>query len=543
MQNTTSNFPKPSNENVKEYAPGTPERENLKAEISRLGNLDMDIPCIIGGNEVRTGDTAACIQPHDHARQLARYHKAGTQEVALAIDAAMKSKHEWESLSHTERGPIFLKAAELLSGKYRDRINAATMLNQSKNIYQSEIDAAAELADFWRFNVYYMQKLYEEQPLYSPPGMLNYCEYRPLEGFVFAVSPFNFTSIGGNLSAAPAIMGNTVVWKPASTAVYAAHVIMEILAEAGLPDGVINFVPGPGAVLGKSALSSEHFAGVHFTGSTGVFQSMWRDIGNNIANYRSYPRIVGETGGKDFIVAHESADIEALAVAAIRGAFEYQGQKCSALSRMYVPKSIWPELKDQMISLLNTVKMGPPQDFTNLMNAVIDQSAFNKIGEYIGRAQKASETNIIFGGGSKDTVGFFVEPTVIETSDPRCESMTDEIFGPVLSIYPYAENFDEVLDLCDTTSAYALTGSIFARDRYAVKKAYKKLRYAAGNFYINDKPTGAVVGQQPFGGARGSGTNDKAGSMVNLFRWVSTRTVKENFTPPTDYRYPFMEQQ
>lgn len=542
MNNTISNLPKPANEPIRTYGPGTAERESIKEELKRIESADVEIPCIIGGENVGTGNMGACIQPHDHlAKPLATYHKAGLNEVEMAIKASIAAKSGWESISHIERGMIFLKAADLLAGKYRDAINAATMLNQSKNVFQAEIDAACELADFWRFNAYYMQKIYEEQPLYSPSGTLNYLEYRPLEGFVFAVSPFNFTSIGGNLSSSPAIMGNTVVWKPASTAVYAAWVIMEVLKEAGLPDGVINLIPGSGSTVGDPVLSSRWLSGIHFTGSTGVFQSMWKTIGNGIAGYQSYPRIVGETGGKDFLIAHESADIASLATAAIRGAYEYQGQKCSALSRMYVPSSMWPALKDRMISDLETVKMGPPQDFSNFMNAMIDASAFETTQGYIDRAKSSDEAHIVYGGSCDSSVGYFVEPTIIETSNPRYQSMTDEIFAPVLTVYPYSGSFEDALELCDSTSDYALTGAVFARDRYAVDKALSTLRNSAGNFYINDKPTGAVVGQQPFGGARASGTNDKAGSKLNLLRWTSVRTVKENFIPPTCYRYPFMD--
>ena len=540
MQNTVSNLPKPPNEAVRGYTPGAPETESLKAEIRRLESEQIEIPCLIGGDEVRTGNLGVSIEPHNHANKLAKYHKAGRPEVARAISAALEARPAWESLSPVERAPIFLKAADLLAGKYRDRINAATMLNQSKNVYQAEIDAACELADFWRFNAYFMQQIYKEQPVYSPPGMLNYTEYRALEGFVFAVSPFNFTSIGGNLAGAPAIMGNTVVWKPASTAVYSAYVIMEVLKEAGLPDGVINLVPGSGALVGDPVLASEWFAGIHFTGSTEVFRNMWRTIGNGIAGYRTYPRIVGETGGKDFLVAHESADVDALVTAAIRGAFEYQGQKCSALSRMYVPANLWPRVREQLVDQLKTVKIGPPQDFSNFMNAVIDKGAFDKTKGYIERAMASPDARIVSGGGCDDTTGYYIEPTLIEASDPQYESMVEEIFAPVLTVYPYTESFAEVLALCDRTSEYALTGAVFARDRMAVSMALRELRHAAGNFYINDKPTGAVVGQQPFGGARGSGTNDKAGSMMNLLRWTSLRTVKETFSSPTDYRYPFM---
>ena len=540
MNNSDVMFSKPLNEPVKEYLPNSKERESLQAEIRAVESAKPEIPCLIAGKGVHTGDFGACIQPHAHGSELAIYHKAGKAEVDRAIEAAIKAKPGWESLHQIERANVFLKAAELLSQGYRDRLNAVTMLNQSKNVHQAEIDAACELADFWRFNAYYMQRIYEEQPLYSPEGVLNYLEYRPLEGFVFALSPFNFTSIGGNLATAPAIMGNSVVWKPASTAVYAAWVIIEILREAGLPDGVINLIPGPGSEVGGAVLGSKWCAGVHFTGSTGVFRQMWRTMADNIDLYRSYPRIVGETGGKDFIVVHESADLDALIPAIIRGAFEYQGQKCSALSRMYVPEAMWAKIKARLISEIETIHMGPPQEFSNFMNAVIDAGAFEKAKGYIHRATDSQDATVVCGGGCTDDVGFFIEPTVIETTNPRYESMVEEIFAPILTVYPYSCSFDDVMELCDNTGDYALTGGVFAQDRYAIKRGLEKLRNAAGNFYINDKPTGAVVGQQPFGGARASGTNDKAGSMQNLLRWTSARTVKENFNPPTDYRYPFM---
>ncbi|MCD6395888.1 MAG: L-glutamate gamma-semialdehyde dehydrogenase [Planctomycetes bacterium] len=542
MQNTVSNFPKPVNEPIFGYAPGTSERVLLAEEITRLEGSQIEIPLIIGGSQVRTGDTGQCIQPHAHGKVLATYHKAHAKEVQAAIAAAKDAKADWEALPYQMRAAIFVKAAELLATKYRYTINAATMLNQSKNAFQAEIDSACELIDFWRFNTFYMQDLYKEQPMYSSRGTLNYCEYRPLEGFVFAVTPFNFTSIAGNLPTSPAIMGNTVLWKPASTAVYSGYFLMKILAEAGLPDGVINFLPGSGAEVGNPVIDSEDFAGIHFTGSTEVFQGMWRRIGANIQKYKTYPRIVGETGGKDFLVAHASADVEALTTAIVRGAYEYQGQKCSALSRMYIPKSIWGDLKERLIEQLKTVTMGPVQDFGNFMNAVIDKATFDKTKGYIERAAASKDAEIIFGGGCDDSTGYFIEPTVILTTDPHYESMVEEIFAPVLTVYVYEDDeYAETLKLCDQTSIYALTGGIFAQDRYAVMQAVDILRHAAGNFYINDKPTGAVVGQQPFGGSRGSGTNDKAGSKLNLQRWTSIRTIKENFIPPTDYRYPFME--
>ena len=541
MQNTVGNFPEPVNEPIFGYGPGTKERDLLVGELERLEKEKVAIPLIIGGKEVLTGDTGQCIQPHAHGKVLGSYHKAGAKEVEMAIEASQKAKPEWEALSYQMRGAIFIKAAELLAGKYRYVINAATMLNQSKNAFQAEIDSACELVDFFKFNSYYMQELYKSQPMYSTGGTLNCCEHRALEGFVFAVTPFNFTSIAGNLPTAPAMMGNTVLWKPASTSVYSGWFIMQLLQEAGLPDGVINFLPGSGAMVGDPVMESELFAGIHFTGSTEVFQGMWKTIGGNIDRYKTYPRIVGETGGKNFLVAHSSADVEALAVAVVRGAYEYQGQKCSALSRMYVPSSIWGELKERVIEQLKTVKMGPVQDFGNFMNAVIDKATFDKTRGYIDRAKLSNDAEVVFGGGCDDSTGYFIEPTVIVATDPHYESMMDEIFAPVLTVYVYEDaDYETTLELCDKSSVYGLTGAVFAQDRYAIVKAMDMLRHAAGNFYINDKPTGAVVGQQPFGGSRGSGTNDKAGSMLNLQRWTSTRTIKENFVPPADYRYPFM---
>lgn len=541
MQNSVSNIPKPVNEPIYSYAPGNPERALLEAELKRLGSDQIEIPLIIGGQEIKTGNTGSCIEPHNHQNILATYHKAGEKEVQMAIEASQKAKADWEALPALERAKIFMKAAELLATKYRYTINAATMLNQSKNAFQAEIDSACEMIDFWRFNVYFMQELYKDQPLYSPNGILNYVEYRPLEGFIFAVTPFNFTSIGGNLPTAPALMGNTVLWKPASTAVYSAYFMMKLMQEAGLPDGVINFVPGSGSQVGDPVMASPLFAGIHFTGSTEVFQNMWKTIGDNIHQYKSYPRIVGETGGKDFMVAHPSADVDTMVTAITRGAYEYQGQKCSALSRMYIPKGLWPEVKEKVIAQLETIKIGPVQDFGNFMNAVIDKSSFTNTKKYIDNAKASSEAEVVYGGKCDDRTGYFIEPTLIVTTNPTYESMVDEIFAPVLTAYIYEDaDFEKTLELCDTASIYALTGCIFAQDRYAIQTAMSKLRNTAGNFYINDKPTGAVVGQQPFGGGRGSGTNDKAGSMQNLLRWVSTRTIKENFIPPTDYTYPFM---
>lgn len=541
MENTVSNFPKPVNEPVYSYAPGMEPRKSLQAEIKRLESQTMEIPLLIGGREIKTGDLGTCVQPHRHGSVLATYHKAGTKEVQLAIEASQQAKKDWEALPYQQRGSIFLKAAELLATKYRYTVNAAAMLDLSKNPFQAEIDSACEMVDFWRFNAYFMQELYKEQPLYSPSPMLNYLEYRPLEGFIFAVTPFNFASIAGNLPTAPAMMGNTVLWKPASSAVYASYFLMKILMEAGLPDGVINFVPGSGANVGDPVFASPLFAGLHFTGSTEVFQQMWKTIGANIQSYKTYPRIVGETGGKDFLVAHESADPQALVTAIVRGAYEYQGQKCSALSRMYIPQSLWKAIKDPLIDQIRSIRMGPVQEFGNFMNAVIDKAAFDNTRSYIEHARQAPNAKILCGGGCDDSVGYFIEPTLIEAADPNYRSMVEEIFAPVLTAYIYEDGqYEQALELCDQTSAYGLTGCVFARDRYAVMKAIDKLRHAAGNFYINDKPTGAVVGQQPFGGGRGSGTNDKAGSMQNLQRWVSVRTIKENFVPPTDYRYPFM---
>ena len=542
MNNTITEFKKPENEPVLRYKPGSKEREMLKRELEKMGSNEIEIPLIIGGKEVKTGNLGKCVEPHNHSNVLAKYHKAGKEEVEQAIKASQAAKKEWEEMPYQMRASIFMKAAELLSTKYRYILNAATMLNQSKNPFQAEIDSACELIDFWRFNSYYMQEIYKEQPLYSPKGISNYLEHRPLEGFVFAVTPFNFTSIAGNLPTAPALMGNVVLWKPASSAVFSAYYLMKLLKEAGLPDGVINFIPGSGSQVGNPVLNSELFAGLHFTGSTNTFQTMWKIIGNNIKNYKTYPRIVGETGGKDFIFAHESSDIDALNTAIVRGAFEYQGQKCSAVSRLYIPKNIWPELKDKMITEIKTIKMGRVQEFSNFMNALIDKASFENTVSYIEHAKKSDEAEILYGGSYDDKEGYYVEPTIILAKNAKYKSMQEEIFAPVLTIYVYDENkFEETLEICDKTSPYALTGAIFGNDRKAINIAFAKLRHAAGNFYINDKPTGAVVGQQPFGGARGSGTNDKAGSKLNLQRWISTRSIKENFIPPTDYRYPFMK--
>ena len=539
MSNAFFRVPAAINEPVKGYAPGSPEREKLKQALSELKAATADIPMFINGQEVRTGKTVTMHPPHELSHTLGHYHKGGKEHIQQAIDAALAAKHDWENTPWEQRASIFLKAADLLAGPYRYKMNAATMLAQSKNPFQAEIDAACELIDFWRFNVQYMAQLYAEQPE-SQPGMWNRMEHRPLEGFVFALTPFNFTSIAGNLPTAPALMGNTVVWKPANSEIYSAWVIMEILREAGLPDGVINLVYVGGVEAGEVIFSHPDFAGIHFTGSTQTFQTIWKTIGNNIAGYKSYPRIVGETGGKDFVVAHKSADAMEVATALVRGAFEFQGQKCSAASRAYIPDNIWPAVKEKMLTDLASIKMGGVEDFGNFFNAVIDEKAFDSIAGYIDQA-KADGLEIIAGGGHDKTKGYFIEPTVILAKDPAYRTMCEEIFGPVLTIFVYpADEWTATLKLVDSTSPYALTGAIFSRDRYAINEGVNLLRHAAGNFYINDKPTGAVVGQQPFGGARASGTNDKAGSILNLLRWVSPRAIKETFVPPTDYRYPFM---
>ena len=543
MANALFNLPLPPNEPVRNYAPGSPERKRLKAKLTELKNQHIEIPLIIGGKEIKTGKLGRCVLPHQHQKEVGQYHQAGEKEVQLAVKASQKARKQWAEMQWYDRVAIFMKAAELLAGPWRDTLNAATMLGQSKNAFQAEIDAAAELVDFFRFNCFYAMQIFEQQPSYSPAGIWNRMEYRPLEGFVFAVTPFNFTSIAGNLPSAPAIMGNVSLWKPASSAVYSAYYIMKIFQEAGLTDGVINFIPGSGSKVGNPVMASPELAGIHFTGSTSTFQGMWKIVGNNIHNYNWYPRIVGETGGKDFIVAHQSANLEALGVALIRGAFEYQGQKCSAASRAYIPKSLWPDLKGYLVKELKTIKMGDVEDFSNFMNAVIDRAAFDTITEYIDYIKKSDQSEIIFGGNYDDSTGFFIEPTVAVTTDPKFRTMQEEIFGPVLTLYIYDDNkYEEVLHLCDETSPYALTGAIFSKDRYAIELADKILVNAAGNYYINDKPTGAVVGQQPFGGGRASGTNDKAGSLLNMIRWVTPRTIKETYVPPTNYRYPFMQE-
>ncbi|MBN2227159.1 MAG: L-glutamate gamma-semialdehyde dehydrogenase [candidate division Zixibacteria bacterium] len=532
--------PVPVNEPVYAYAPGSPERKKLTEALNQLKNETHDIPMIIGGKEVRTGDPIKITAPHDHALVLGQYYQGGKNEIEAAIAAAMEAKKTWAEFPWQERAAIFLKAAELLTGPYRYLINAATMLGHSKNVFQAEIDAVCELADFFRFNVYYTEQIYNMQPG-NAPTIWDRVDYRPLEGFVFAVTPFNFVSIAGNLPSAPAIMGNTCLWKPASSVTYTAHFLMKIFKEAGLPDGVINMVTARGADVGEYVLKNKHLAGIHFTGSTGVFQTMWKTVGGNIANYKSYPRIVGETGGKDFVFVHNSANIDEVATALTRGAFEYQGQKCSAASRTYIPKSLWPKIKERLLADLKEIKMGDVLDFGNFFNAVIDRSAYSTIVEYIKFAKDASDAEIIHGGNFDDAKGFFIEPTVVVTTNPHFRLLEEEIFGPVLTVYVYDDDkYEETLELCDRTSPYALTGAVFAIDRTAVQKADRNLRNAAGNFYINDKPTGAVVGQQPFGGGRASGTNDKAGSLLNMIRWTSPRTIKETFTPPKNYKYPFM---
>jgi 1-pyrroline-5-carboxylate dehydrogenase len=531
----------PANEPVFEYRPGSEERRRIKTQLTRFRNTELEIPLIIGGRTVKTGNLARCIIPHDHGHRLAVFHQAGEKEVAMAIEAAAEAADSWAAMEWQDRLAIFGKAAELIAGPRRMILNAATMLGQGKNIHQAEIDAACEMIDFLRFNAAYATQIYRQQPL-SGPAEWNHLEYRPLEGFVFAVTPFNFTAISGNLPSAPAMLGNTVLWKPASSAVFSAWMLMETFMQAGLPPGVINFIPGSGAQVGNPVLVHPDLAGIHFTGSTAVFQGMWKRIADNLHHYRTYPRIVGETGGKDFIVAHVSADPDALATALVRGAFEYQGQKCSAVSRAYLPQSLWPRLKKQLLDDLDSITVGSPEEWSHFANAVIDQTAFTRITGFIEYARSHPAAEIIAGGGYDDEIGYFIDPTVILTTDPTFKTMQEEIFGPVLTIYLYADaEFEATLDLCDRTSPYALTGAIFARDRQAVISASRKLVHAAGNFYINDKPTGSVVGRQPFGGGRASGTNDKAGSIINLYRWVSPRAIKENFVPATDYRYPFMQ--
>ncbi len=530
--------PQARNEVVRSYSLGSSESRALQQKIQDLRSQTIDIPMFIGGKEVRTGKTRRIAPPHDHAHTLGHYHEGDASHVAMAIDAALKAREDWERLPWEQRAGVFLRMAELLAGPYRDILNASTMLGQSKNPYQAEIDAACELIDFFRFNVQYMTEIYRQQPE-SLPSTWNRLEYRALEGFVFALTPFNFTSIAGNLPTAPALMGNTVVWKPSNTQIYSAYFLMQLFREAGLPDGVINLVYVSGPVAGDVIFSHPDFAGIHFTGSTGVFQDIWKSIGNNIHQYKSYPRIVGETGGKDFVLAHHSARVDVLATALSRGAFEYQGQKCSAASRAYIPESLWPAVKERVLADLADMKMGGVEEFTNFINAVIDEKSFDKLAAQIEKARRDGQ-EIVAGGGYDKSKGYFIEPTIIRASDPKYVTLCEELFGPILTVYVYPDHqYEEILTLCDQTSPYALTGAVIAQDRYALDLATERLRHSAGNFYINDKPTGAVVGQQPFGGARGSGTNDKAGSSLNLLRWVSARTIKENLVPPVTYRYPF----
>ena len=536
-------IPTPVNEPVLSYAPGTPERVELKRTLKDLSARVLEIPVVVGGREVRTGKTVDAVMPHCHRHILAKVHQAGPKEIEGAIAAAREAWREWSAWSLERRAAVFLKAADLLATRHRAIVNAATMLGQSKTAHQAEIDAACELIDFWRFNLHYAEQLYPAQPI-SSAGTWNQLEYRPLEGFVYAITPFNFTSIGGNLPTAPAIMGCTVVWKPAATAAYSNYHLLKLLEEAGLPPGVVNFVPGPAADVSARVLADRHFGGIHFTGSTEVFQGLWRQVAGHLGEYADYPRLVGETGGKDFILAHASADVDALAAAIVRGAYEYQGQKCSAASRAYVPDTLWPRVKERVLDMLGGVRVGDPADFRSFMGAVIDRKAFEKIKGYVDEAKQARGVSVLFGGGCDDSDGWFVQPTLLQVDDPGYRTMCEEIFGPVLTVYAYPEKqWRATLQLVDRTSPYALTGAVFAQDRAAVGEALVALRYAAGNFYINDKPTGAVVGQQPFGGARASGTNDKAGSFLNLIRWVSARAIKENFVPPRDYTYPFMAEQ
>jgi 1-pyrroline-5-carboxylate dehydrogenase len=536
----TPNIPRPNNEPVLSYAPGTAERTALKGALTAVGSERPDIPAVVGGREIRSGTTQNVISPHCHARVLATLHHADGATIDAAVRSAVEAQRDWAHWRFEDRASVFLKAADLLATTWRQRLNAATMLGQSKTAYQAEIDSACELIDFLRFNVHFAERIYQEQPD-SAPGAWNRMDHRPLEGFVYAITPFNFTAIGGNLPTAPALMGNTVVWKPAHTAALSNWHIYKLLEEAGLPPGVINFLPGDPIEVSRRLLASPDFAGIHFTGSTTVFRSLWKTIGDNLDRYRTYPRIVGETGGKDFIVAHASADAEALAVAMVRGAYEYQGQKCSAASRAYVPDTLWPAVRDRVVAMIEDIRMGDVADFRNFMGAVIDRRAFARIREHIEAARSASGVRVVAGGGTDDSVGFFVQPTLLQADDPAYRTMCEEIFGPVLTVHVYpAAKWSETLALVDRTSPYALTGAVFSRDRAALREADRTLRQAAGNFYVNDKPTGAVVGQQPFGGARASGTNDKAGSILNLLRWVSPRSIKETLVPPKDYRYPFM---
>jgi len=533
--------PAPRNEPVLNYAPGSPERAALKAALARMSGETIEIPVVIGGQEFRTGRTIDVVSPHEHGRVLAKAHLADPALITKAIDNATAAQREWAAMPFADRAAVFLKAADLLAGPWRQVVNAATMLGQSKTAFQAEIDSACELIDFLRFNVHFAERLYEEQPI-SSPGIWNRMDHRPLEGFIYAITPFNFTAIGGNLPTTPAILGNVVLWKPASAALLSNWYVYKLLEAAGLPPGVINFVPGSAAQVSDLLLADRRLAGIHFTGSTEVFQSLWRTVGTNLPKYASYPRLVGETGGKDFIVAHQSADVDAVAVAMVRGAFEYQGQKCSAASRAYVPDNLWPAVRERVVGMMADIKMGDVSDFRNFVGAVIDKKAYASISEYIATARKAKGVEVVAGGGCDDSVGYFIEPTLLKAEDPKYRTMCEEIFGPVLTLHVYpAAKWEETLALVDSTSPYALTGSVFARDRRVLAGASDALRNAAGNFYLNDKPTGAVVGQQPFGGARASGTNDKAGSILNLMRWISPRTIKETFDPPTKYQYPFMD--
>jgi len=536
------NVPVPENETVKSYVPGSPERKELKKTLKELKSIQLDIPMFIGGEEIRSNNTSNISPPHNHNHVLGRYFISDEDHVKRAINAALNAKEKWERLTWEQRAAIFLRAADLIAGPYRAKINAATMLGQSKNVFQAEIDAACEMIDFLRFNVYYMTEIYKQQPE-SAPHTWNRLEYRPLEGFIYAVSPFNFTSIAGNLPTAPAIMGNTVVWKPSPKQIYSAYFLMQIFRDAGLPDGVINLIHDDGPMASEIIFEHPDFAGVHYTGSTKIFKLFWERIGANIDKYKSYPRIVGETGGKDFILMHETANVNEVVTALIRGAFEYQGQKCSAASRAYIPDNRWEDVRQHLHKELQDLRMGDVEDFTNFFNAVIDETAFDKIVKYIEEAKKSNVAKVIIGGNYDKSKGYFIEPTVILVEDPQYATMIEEIFGPVLTIYVYnSQRFVETLELVDQTSPYSLTGAVFAKERYVIDLATRMLSNSAGNFYINDKPTGAVVGQQPFGGARASGTNDKAGAMINLLRWVSPRTIKENFLPPKDYRYPFMKE-
>jgi len=541
MNNAIFSFPYPQNEPIKSYAPGSPERAELHAKINEFKSMQIEIPLIIGGKEIHTGDIGTVVMPTNHNHVLATYHKASPEHVQMAIDAAMKARKTWSEMPWVERASITLKIAELLATKYRSTINAATMLGQGKNPFQAEIDAACETIDFFRFNAAYASQIYAQQPK-SSAGVINRMEYRPLEGFIFAVSPFNFTSIASNLNMSPILMGNVTVWKPATTAIYSNYWLMKIFKEAGLPDGVINFIPGKGSSIGNVIFNDANLGGIHFTGSTNTFQSFWKIIGNNITKYKSYPRIVGETGGKDFIFAHKSADPEILSTAITRGTFEYQGQKCSAASRAYIPQSLWNEVLSRIKDDVADFTMGDVADFSHFMNSVIDEAAFDSIANYIQKAKESADAEIVVGGGCDKSKGYFIEPTVIKVTDPHFVTMEEEIFGPVISIYVYEDdNYEETLKICDSTSPYALTGALFSQDREQLIIGYNALRYAAGNFYLNDKPTGAVVDQQPFGGSRGSGTNDKAGSYLNLVRWTNPRTIKETFVAPTNYSYPFLD--